>query len=116
MSYSLAIRMTAEPLRSLAFGSISANYMGIGPGFANPIRVMVIQNLTDQTLLFSFDGITDNFILPSEGQFVLDITTNQSLEQGCFFPQGQRVYVKDTGTEPTTGSAYIAVFYASNGY
>ena len=49
MSYGLAVRMLYEPQRSLAFGSISGAYMGVGTAVTNPIRQFLIQNLTDAT-------------------------------------------------------------------
>ena len=50
-----AIRLAPEPVRTLAFGSIEVAYMGIGTAFTKPIRILMIQNLTDESLMFSFD-------------------------------------------------------------
>lgn len=108
---SLAIRLQAEALRSLAFGSISAVYAGIGTSFAKPIRILNVQNLTDQTLLFSFNGIDDHFILPTEGFIILDVTTNKSLSQGWYIAEGTRLYVRDNGTPTTSGAVYVSAFY-----
>lgn len=109
----LAIRLLAEPIRSLAAASIGAAYMGIGTGLNNPSRIVYIQNLTDAQLMYSLDGINDHFTLPDGGFLLLDITTNRSLPQGCFISQGQRFYVKEVGT-PTTGSVYVSTFYGAN--
>lgn len=106
---SLAVRMYPEPLRTLAFGSISGTYAGIGSAFMNPIRVLILQNETDETLTFSWDGVTDNLVLPSTGQLILDVTANSSLPAGAlYFGQGQRLYVMGS---PSTGSVYLSVFY-----
>lgn len=109
----LAIRLLAEPIRSLAAASIGAAYMGIGTGLDNPSRIIYVQNLTDAQVMFSLDGINDHFTLPTSGFLLLDITTNKSLPQGCYISQGQRIYVKEVGT-PTTGSVYVSSFYGSN--
>src|ERR1700679_3046545 len=98
----LSVRMLAEPLRSLAFGSISGAYMGIGTPLEFPARLFFIQNLTDAQLLFSFDGITDHFTLPASSNFVFDITTNQPQTLGIYFSVGTRLYVKELGI-PSTG-------------
>lgn len=115
MSSSLAIRFAAEALRSIAFGSISASYMGIGTALANPARQLFLQNLTDATLMFSFDGVNDHFPLPASGFLLLDLTANKTIQQGWFLAEGQRLYVKELGT-PTTGSVYFSVFYGTEGY
>ncbi len=109
---SLAIRILAEPVRSLAFGSISGTYAGIGASFNHPIRIIFIQNLTDETLMFSLNGVDDHFPLPANGFLLLDVTANKTLMQGAFLAEGTRVYVKEVGT-PSTGSVYVSVFYGT---
>lgn len=108
----LSVRMLLEPLRSLAFGSIGAAYMGIGTPLDNPSRLLIIQNLTDATLIFSINGVDDHLILPSQSNIVLDVTTNQSQTQGTYFSVGTRVYVKRFGI-PTSGSVYVSTLYGS---
>lgn len=109
----LSVRMLAEPLRSLAFGSISGAYMGIGTPLVFPSRLLFIQNLTDAQLLFSFDGVNDHFTLPASSNFVFDITTNQQHEAGIYFSVGTRIYVKEVGL-PSMGNVYVSTFYGSN--
>lgn len=109
---SLAIRMLAEPVRSIAFGSISGTYAGIGAFFANPIRILLVQNLSDALLMFSLDGLDDHFPVNADSFVLLDVTANKTIDQGAFFAQGTRVYVKEIGT-PSTGSVYVSVFYGT---
>ena len=103
-------KLFPETLRSLAFGAIGANYAAIGTAFNNPIRILKIQNLTDATLLFSFDGAADHDILPSGGFMLLDIASNKEYENVFCIPIGALIYVKRSGV-PTTGSVYITSFY-----
>lgn len=110
----LALRLVPEVMRSIGFASIGATYMGIGAAFDHPIRIFFLQNLTNATLLFSFDGVIDHFVLPQNGYLLIDVTTNQTFQQGCFMAEGQRIYVKQSDT-PTSGSVYLSVFYASKG-
>ena len=110
---SLAIRMLAEPIRSLAAASIGAAYMGIGTALEYPSRIIYISNLTDATLMFSIDGVKDHVALPDGGFLLLDVATNQTHTQGFFMSVGQRLYVKEIGT-PTTGSVYFSTFYGAN--
>lgn len=109
---SLAIRLMLEPVRSLAFGSIGAAYMGVGTSIEKPARVFLIQNLTDESLMFSFDGIDDHLPLPRDGYFVFDIAANKTTESGFFLGEGTRLYVKEIGT-PTVGAVYFTTFYGA---
>lgn len=111
-SFNSSIRALFEPLRSLAAGGIGAAYMGIGTAFENPVRVIFIQNLTDQTVMFSFDGVDDHLPLPSNGFFLLDVTANKSINN-FNIAEGDRVYVKQLGV-PTTGSVYVTIVYAKH--
>lgn len=105
-----SIRLLFEPVQSLASGSMSGSYMGIGLPLANPARMIFVQNLTDATLMFSLDGISDHFPLPAEGFLLLDITANKARDQGFYIAEGTRFYVKEIGT-PSTGSVYLSVMY-----
>jgi len=111
---SLAIRLLCEPVRSLGFASIGAAYMGIGSAILNATRMLHIQNLTDKTLMFSFDGVNDHFPLASNGFLLLDIAANKTVPQGFYLPEGQRIYVKEDSATPTSGSVYVTTFYGAD--
>lgn len=106
----LAIKLLPEAVRSLAFGSISAAYMGIGIPLTNPSRIIMIQNFTDADLMVSFDGITDHLPVAASGFVLLDVTANKTVTQGFYIAEGTRFYVKEIGT-PTSGSIYVSSFY-----
>ena len=109
----LAVRLYPETLRSLAFGSISGTYAGIGTAFLNPSRILYVLNNTDALLTYSFDGVNDHFVLPSAGFILLDVTANKTETGGALsISQGQRVYVKGA---PGSGSTYVSTFYGLNG-
>lgn len=111
MSYSQSIRFQAETLRSLAFGSIGAAYMGIGTSFDNPVRMIHLTNDTNVSLLFSFDGVNDHIFLPSSGFILLDVTANKTREQGWYIAEGDRLYVKEYTAAPGSGSVHLSCFY-----
>ena len=115
MSHATAIRLKPEALRSLAFGSIGAAYTAIGTSLDYPARVFLLQNLTDKTLMFSFDNVDDHLVLPTGGYLLIDVTANRSLSQGFYISKGQKVYVKQVGV-PTSGSVYLSVFYGDDGH
>ena len=109
----LAIRFQAEPVRTLDAGSVAVGYTGVGTAVDHPIRQFLIQNLTDQLLMFSFDGVNDHFPIPAGGFFLDDISSNRSQSvQGWYLAHGTRLYVKEIGT-PTMGSVYFSVFYGA---
>lgn len=111
MSY-MSIRLVPETLRNLAAASIGAAYMGVGSAFENPVRILNIQNLTDANVIFSFDGINDHVILPSNGFILLDITANKEDQRGTLYiAQGTRIYAKEEDVTPTSGSVYVTAFY-----
>ena len=107
---SLDIRLVPETLRSLAFGSIGATYMGIGTALTEPSRILIIQNLTDAILLFSHDGVNDHLILNTLTSLVLDVTANKTIDTGFYVAAGTRIYVKRSGIA-TTGSVYVSSFH-----
>jgi hypothetical protein len=107
----LAVRVYPEILRSLAFGSISGAYTGIGSAFLNPIRIMYILNTTDVLLTFSFDGVNPHFVIPSNSYLLFDITSNMTYTGGALsVAQGQRIYVEGS---PSLGAVYLSAFYAT---
>ena len=110
---SLALRIVPEIVRKVAFGAIGAAYIGIGTAMSRPIRIFVVQNLTDATLMFSFDGINDHFPMPPNGYMLLDITANKTIDQGFFLAQGQRLYVQAELAFPTQGAVYLTTFYGA---
>lgn len=106
------IRLRLEPVRSIAAASITPTYMGVGTSIDHPARMIMIQNLTDATLMFSLNGVDDHFPLPTSGLLIVDVSTNMSISKGFFLSQGERLYVKELDV-PTTGSVYFTVFYGS---
>lgn len=113
----LAIRVMPETVRTVAFGSISGTYTGIGTSFANPVHWFMIQNLTDASVMVSWDGINDHFPLPSNGYVIMDVTANKTQTGGAFYiAQGTRFYVKQLGAvAASSGSVYLSIFYGFNG-
>ena len=109
---SLGIRVTWEPLRELGFAAIGPVYMGIGTRFDAPVRQVLIQNLTDVVLVFSWDGITDNFKLPKRSFYLIDVTSNGNTNEGLYIAQNERLYVRSDGVLPTEESAVISAWGA----
>ncbi len=107
----LAVRLYPETLRSLAFGSIGAGYAAIGTALANPSRILIIQNLTDTSMFFSFDGTNNHLVLPAGGQMIIDCMTNRTAVAGsAAIGQGTIIYVKQVSA-PSLGAVYVSTFF-----
>jgi len=112
MANSRAIRLFPDPVRSLAFGAIVANYTGVGTAFSDPVRILRIQNLTDALLWISFDGVNNHEAMASNSFLLLDVTANKAREDGCYLPDGTRIYAKRNET-PTSGDVYVTAYTAT---
>lgn len=107
-------RAKFEAIRSRAFGSISGSYATVGTATTNPARLIVIQNLTDAPMMFSFDGgTTDNLALAAGSGAVLDFTSDSVSESPMQLPANTQISVKQISA-PTSGSVYVSIIYASN--
>lgn len=110
---SKAIRAHGEPVRTLAFGAISGVYAGIGTELIRPVRLIILQNLTDVLMMVSLDGIEDWMPLACNAHIILDVTSNKTIDTGFFFGEGQRFYIKDMGVAATLNAVYISTLYGA---
>lgn len=109
----LAIRYGIENLRSIAFGSLSTTFMGIGSAILNPARQLLFVNTTDALVIISDDGVNDKFVLTPFTSFIDDVASNRAEPGGNLSAaQGTRYYVRTTGT-PTEGAVYLTAFYGA---
>jgi len=113
-SQSQAIRLVPEPVRTLGFAAIGGAYMGVGTQIDNPARILRIQNLTNVTLFFSFDGVNDHEVLASNSFLLLDITANKARDHGYYLAEGTRIYVREGAIAPGNGDVYVTVYYGAN--
>ena len=107
-------RANLEPLRSLAFGSISGTYAAVGTPSDNPIRLICLSNNTEGDMIFSRDPlIAAGELFVAAGSFKLfDIQSNvnPNKEDKFVFDQFTQFYVKQL-TAPVSGSVYIEYLY-----
>lgn len=91
--------------------------------FANPIRIIILQNYTDVAVSFSFapeldfvlgsldPRIKPQLVLPAGGQIVLDVSGNRTNpSEAFFFPVGTQAYVTPEAA-PTSGNIYMSRIY-----
>lgn len=107
----MSIRMGFEAQKTLAAASVGASYTAVGTATVNPARQFLVQNLTDASLQFSFDGATDHFPLLPNASWDSDNNTNRANnEDQNVLAANTTLYVKRIGT-PTTGSVYFSIVY-----
>ena len=111
---SLAIRAMFDPIRSADWSHITGTYYGLGTAIDHPARNIWLFNYTDKTLFFSFNGYDDNVILPPQGYWFWDITSNKTVMQGFFLAEGARLYVRSFAANPTSGGAYATVIWGAD--
>lgn len=113
MSGTANIRVAFETEKTLSFGSVGVGFTLIGSNFQHNIRLLVIQNLTDAILTFSFDGVNNTITLPSMGQVIFDWASDKSnIAADLMMAIGRGVWVKQSGV-PTSGAVYVSAFYAA---
>lgn len=117
MSNKFALKAWAEPLRSVAFGSITSTMAAIGSPFVYPPRVLFVTNGTDATIFFGFKpGATSNaqFALLAGTSMSLDVTANTASDDGLYFAIGTQPYIA-YASAPTSGFVYVSVVYGTTG-
>ena len=104
-----------EPLRSLAFGSISGTFAAVGTAFSFPSRLICFSNGTEGDMLFSRDPlIAAGEVFVAAGSFKLfDMAANHrpTNQDDFVFEKGTLWYVKQIEA-PVSGSVYIETAHA----
>lgn len=104
-----------EPLRTLAFGSISGTYAAVGSEFQFSSRIVCFTNTTQGHMIFSRDpNLSEGELFVAAGGFKLfDLSSNhRPINQDDFvFEKGTQWYVKQISS-PVSGSVYIETIHA----
>jgi hypothetical protein len=102
-----------DALRTLAFGGIGATFTPVGTPFSFQARIICFTNTTNEDVIFSMDGSTDQLIVPAGSFKLFDITMNHrpvNMDDFCF-SIGTQWYVRYAAA-PASGAVYIEVVYA----
>ena len=110
-------RVAIDPVTVKAFGAILDAYSTFATnGTAlNAGSLLILQNLTDISIMLSLDGVNDHIPLVSNGYILLDmnkyITDRQlSFSAGTVW-QAKRL---TSGTAATVGSVFITVLHPAD--
>jgi hypothetical protein len=107
-------RVRFEPIRSIAFGSVSGSYAAVGTALANASRLLMFDNLLNAAVLISFDGVHDHMFIAASSSKVIDLSTNRvgPVDQ-LELSEGTIIYVKQASGAPGSGTLYVSTLYAS---
>lgn len=108
-------RVVFEEIREKAFGDITASYTVLGTPTSNYVRLISLQNFTDQNIYISFDGSTDHLKLPRNSFKLLDLSANKVRDDGLFIAMNTQIYVKYESTLGGSGSVWAEVLAAEGG-
>lgn len=112
----LSIQLRPEELRSLAAGSVGASYTNLGDPLSNAAVIFHLQNNTNDDILVSFFDDEDHEFVGVGSFLLIDVAANRSnTGSSRVIPAKTQVKVKHTGSAPSTGTVYLATFYAFGG-
>jgi hypothetical protein len=98
---------------SIAGSSLTSSFQAINSlGLDAACFQITLFNTTNGTIDVSYDGSTNNDIIPANGSITIAAqTNNQPSAHMALFAKGQVVYVKGSSG---TGSVYLIGYYVSN--
>lgn len=100
-------RLKPEAIREVAFGSVTANFVQMGPVFQGPLRIIRMVNDSDADVYFTVDNTMNQFRIKAGSFLLLDCKTNDG-----FFNGGQAIYAKAVSSLPTSGLIYVEAIYS----
>ena len=98
--------LKADPLLESTFGSITSSFTAVGSPIPNSWSIITFKNLTNVSLIISWDGVDDNMKLPANSFEVLDLTSNEGV-----IVRTTQFFVKHGVTPPSTNSMVIQGYF-----
>lgn len=98
-----------DPIRTLAFGSITGSYTHLGITLQTNTRIFKITNTTDAHMLISLNGTTDQMFVPAGGFTLYDLSTNSppiAVTDNFVLALGTQFSIKYVSA-PTSGAVYL---------
>lgn len=108
-------RVSFDAIRELAFGSVTGTYAALGVPTADHVRLITLQNQTNEQIYISFDGTTNHLRLASNSFKLLDLSANKVRDDGLFIASGTQIYVKYVSTLGASGSVWAEIMSAEGG-
>lgn len=77
----------------------------IGAALERPARILKFDNLTNQTVFISFNGVQAFTVIPSGGFLLLDVSTNKTAVEDFMVTEGAQFWANSAVAG--TGSVYL---------
>ena len=110
----MAARAFFEPLRSLAFGGISASYAAIGGPLTEQVRAFCITNNTQGDMIVAIDNtVAAGHMFIAAGSYKLydvQANINPEFDDKYVISIGTTFYVKQS-TAPVSGAVYVECLF-----
>lgn len=106
-------KISPDPIRELAFGSITANYVAIGTALTHVFGIIGIFNNTDVSIYISWDGINNHHKIAAGGFRVFDLTACSNSDGDVYGQQGITFYAKRVSGAPTQNEVTVEVLKPS---
>ena len=108
-------RVGFDAVRELAFGSISGTYATVGTPTSDNVRIISLNNSTDQEVYITFNGTTDNLRMAANSFQLYDLSSNKIRDDGLFIASGTQVSVREVSASVTSGAFWFSVIFAEGG-
>jgi hypothetical protein len=106
-----ALVALADTLRTKGFAAITNSFTTVGNPLTHSCRIFRIINATDADMIFSIDGLNNQFYLPANSFVLYDLATNAEKGSEMFVLEiGTQFYVKFVAA-PSKNSVAIEVIY-----
>ena len=103
-------RVRFDAVRSIAFASITSDYVELGSVFGHKMRVLQFINNTDGDMMISFNGTADNVPVLANSFALYDLTSDQDRDESLRYEKNTQLYIKYISA-PTTGTFYATTIY-----
>ena len=102
--------LKAIEVQGIASSTITGSFQAINPaGLDKACSILRVINDSNKTIAISYDGTTDNDVIPANTVLQLPVQSNaQPNSYRALFAQGTVVYASGTAG---TGSVYVAGYY-----
>lgn len=104
--------MQYEVLRTFDSASLTGTFQPIGGPLLNEAGLIKCVNESSVTVVISVDGINPHDVVPGNGFFLYDITSDSVKSVDAFAPKGRQYSVRGTAS---TGLIYLVVQYVEIG-
>jgi hypothetical protein len=102
------VRILAEALRSIDTSTLTGIYQPIGGPTQHQTCLAKFVNTSTQLITISWDGGTDQDILPGNSFVLYDVTSDAGLADGLYISKNTQFYVKGAAG---SGSVYLTILY-----